>query len=199
MRNLVYAASYTLCVTASAVAGGQHQLQHPGHGGLCQPAMAGDGGVGFSAGLANEPSMAFAPEGTPHVQRQWQQSHGGALGWPAPVLTAVSPASGSHLLGASAVQFGGTAATAFSVDSAGQITATAPAHVAGAVDITVTTAGAIVVLAGGYTYVEPTAHAITATAQHGAGGSFTCTPSNVGEGTNAACTAMANAGYVFQK
>lgn len=43
------------------------------------------------------------------------------------------------------------------------------------------------------------AHAITATAQPSAGGTVTCTPSTVGEGGSATCTAVANAGYVFQK
>jgi hypothetical protein len=39
------------------------------------------------------------------------------------------------------VNFGGTAATTFTVDNANQITATAPAHAAGTVDVTVTAAG----------------------------------------------------------
>ena len=43
------------------------------------------------------------------------------------------------------------------------------------------------------------AHAITVTAQPSAGGTVTCTPSTVGEGGSATCTAVANAGYVFQK
>ncbi|MEI7432975.1 MAG: IPT/TIG domain-containing protein [Methanomicrobiales archaeon] len=69
----------------------------------------------------------------------------------APVVTSVSPTSGSitggtpviitgtGFTGATAVSFGGTAATSFTVNSATQITATAPAHVAGTIDITVTT------------------------------------------------------------
>jgi IPT/TIG domain/Carboxypeptidase regulatory-like domain len=72
---------------------------------------------------------------------------------PAPTVAGVSPTSGNtiggtsviitgtNLTGATAVSFGGTAATGFTADSATQITATSPAHAAGAVDITVTTPG----------------------------------------------------------
>ena len=69
-----------------------------------------------------------------------------------PVVTSVSPNTGNHLggttvtikgagfTGATAVHFGATAATsAITVNAAGtQITVSAPAHAAGAVDITVT-------------------------------------------------------------
>ena len=44
------------------------------------------------------------------------------------------------LSGAAAVTFGGTNATSYTVNSATQITATAPAHAAGAVDVVVTAA-----------------------------------------------------------
>jgi uncharacterized repeat protein (TIGR02543 family) len=69
----------------------------------------------------------------------------------APTVTAVSPSSGTTLggttvtitgtgfTGATAVQFGSTAATNYTVDSDTQITATVPAGTAGAVDITVIT------------------------------------------------------------
>ena len=67
-----------------------------------------------------------------------------------PVVSGVSPQwgttaggtgvtiTGSAFTGASAVAFGATAATSYTVDSDGQITAIAPAHVAGTVDVTVT-------------------------------------------------------------
>ncbi|WNZ08660.1 IPT/TIG domain-containing protein [Streptomyces sp. 11x1] len=70
-----------------------------------------------------------------------------------PLLTFLAPPSGptaggtavtltgSGLLAATAVQFGGVAATSFTVDSSTQITAVAPAHAAGAAAVTVTTPG----------------------------------------------------------
>jgi len=68
-----------------------------------------------------------------------------------PTVTGISPSAGltsggtavtitgTNFTGASAVKFGSVAATSFSVVSANQITATAPAEAAGTVDITVTT------------------------------------------------------------
>ncbi|MFF0160497.1 IPT/TIG domain-containing protein [Streptomyces sp. NPDC005263] len=70
-----------------------------------------------------------------------------------PSLAAVTPASGStaggatvtltgnDLLGATAVSFGGVAATSFTVNSATQITAVTPPHATGAAAVTVTTPG----------------------------------------------------------
>ncbi|WP_285597436.1 IPT/TIG domain-containing protein [Kineosporia sp. NBRC 101731] len=86
---------------------------------------------------------------------------------PRPVITAVAPVrgptaggttvtiTGTNLTAATAVSFGGTAATGFSVDSATQITAVAPAGSAGQVDVRVTTVGgqSTVVTADQYTYV----------------------------------------------
>ena len=69
----------------------------------------------------------------------------------APTVSAVNPnagpiaggtsvtITGTNFTGATAVSFGGTAATSFAVVSATSITATSPAHAAGAVDVTVTT------------------------------------------------------------
>jgi len=71
----------------------------------------------------------------------------------APIITSLTPASGStaggnsvvitgtNLLAASSVSFGGTAALSFTVNSATQITAVAPARTAGAITLTVTTPG----------------------------------------------------------
>lgn len=90
----------------------------------------------------------------------------GAFVPPAPTVTALSPASGAagggtsvtltgtNLTGATAVNFGTAAASAFTVNSATSITATAPAG-AGTVDVTVTTAGGTSATAGSgndYTY-----------------------------------------------
>ncbi|MFG2024169.1 IPT/TIG domain-containing protein [Streptomyces sp. NPDC048825] len=49
--------------------------------------------------------------------------------------------TGSDLLGATAVEFGGVAAASFTVDSSTQITAVAPSHAAGTAAVTVTTLG----------------------------------------------------------
>ena len=71
----------------------------------------------------------------------------------APTITGISTTSGptvgsttvvitgTNFLAASAVKFGSTNATGYTINSATQITATSPAGSAGAVDITVTTAG----------------------------------------------------------
>lgn len=60
-------------------------------------------------------------------------SAGNTAGGSSVVLT------GTNLTGATAVTFGGAAATSYSVDSDTQITAATPAHAAGPVDVAVTT------------------------------------------------------------
>ncbi len=93
---------------------------------------------------------------------------------PLPALSALDPQSGptaggmivvitgnnfTGLSGASAVTFGGTNASSYVVDSSTQITAVAPAHVAGTVDVVVTTAAGSSPTAGtgnDFTYVAPT-------------------------------------------
>ena len=84
-----------------------------------------------------------------------------------PTFTSIAPASGlttgstsviitgTGFTGATAVTFGGTAATSFTVDSPIQITATTPAHAAGAVNVVITTPGGIATGPGEYTYVVP--------------------------------------------
>lgn len=69
--------------------------------------------------------------------------------------------TGTNFTGASAVTFGGTAATAFTVNTATQITATAPAGTAGAKNLVVTTPGGNGTGTGIYTYAAaPTITAI---------------------------------------
>ena len=72
---------------------------------------------------------------------------------PAPAVTSVSPTSGTthggtvvtitgtDFTGATAVDFGSDAASAYTVNSSTSITATTPAESAGTVDTTVTTSG----------------------------------------------------------
>jgi|GEM_PF-710395 len=93
----------------------------------------------------------------------------------APTVTAVSPNSGStaggmsviitgtNFAGTTGVSFGTTAATSFIVNSAGQITATAPAKAAGTYDITVTTNNGTssTSSADQFTYVSTPAPAVT--------------------------------------
>jgi hypothetical protein len=67
--------------------------------------------------------------------------------------------TGTGLTGATAVTFGGTAATAVVVNSATQITCTAPAHAAGAVDVAVTTPAGTGTGTGVFTYALVTASA----------------------------------------
>jgi hypothetical protein len=96
---------------------------------------------------------------------------------PAPAVSAVSPASGaagsdtpvvitgSDFTDASAVSFGGTDATTFSVDSANQITAVVPAGAAGDLDVRVTTPSGVsaVTAVGRFARVAPADVATTAT------------------------------------
>ena len=86
-----------------------------------------------------------------------------------PAVSSISPISGpitggtvvtitgTNFTGATAVMFGNTAATSFTLDSATQITATAPAEVVGVVDITVAINGVAspVTANDQFTYVGP--------------------------------------------
>lgn len=87
---------------------------------------------------------------------------------PPAALTGVNPASGTAaggvgmaltgtgLAGATAVSFGGVAATAVHVVNSTTLTAVAPAHAAGSVDVVITIPGGTVTLTNGFTYL-PTA------------------------------------------
>ena len=95
----------------------------------------------------------------------------------APTVTDVSPntgtgaggisviIAGTGFIGATAVQFGGTAATSFTVNSATQITATAPAGSVGTVGVTVITVGGTSAASSGddftYTISPPTVAALS--------------------------------------
>jgi len=114
----------------------------------------------------------------------------------APTITSITPTSGStaggqsvtitgmNLTGATSVTFDGTAGT-FTVDSATSITVTTPAHAAGAVSVTVTTAGGSAT--GNYTYVTPppTITSVNPISGQAAGGeSVTITGSNLSGATS---------------
>lgn len=84
----------------------------------------------------------------------------------APAITGVNPSSGTTLggtsvtilgtafTGASAVSFGGTAASSFAVVNDTTITATTPARAAGAVNVTVTTSTGTGTAPGAFTYLS---------------------------------------------
>jgi hypothetical protein len=87
---------------------------------------------------------------------------------PAPVLNSLAPTSGrtnggtvvtltgANFLAGASVQFGGSSATAVTVDSPTQITATTPANVPGAVNVVVAnTSGLAVTNLNAFTYVVP--------------------------------------------
>ncbi len=98
----------------------------------------------------------------------------GGTGTAIPVVTSISPNSGStaggtvvtitgiNFLGATAVNFGATAAASFTVNSDTSITATTPAGT-GAVDVTVTAPGGTSATSAAdlYTYVAPLPQTIT--------------------------------------
>ncbi|MCG6204084.1 putative Ig domain-containing protein [Rhodopseudomonas sp. HC1] len=100
-----------------------------------------------------------------------------------PTVTAVSPTSGphsggttvtltgTHLTGATAVTFGGSAATSITVVNATTITAITPAHAAGSVDVVVTTPAGSATATGLYSYVSnPTITSVTPGSGPGLGG-----------------------------
>jgi hypothetical protein len=129
----------------------------------------------------------------------------------APAVTGVTPGSGptaggtvvtitgGNFTGATAVAFGGVAAATFTVNSASQITATAPAHAAGTVDVTVRTAAgtSAQVAADQFTYnppappTGPTVTGITPASGSTAGGTVVAV-----SGTNFVAVALVSFGDV---
>ena len=124
----------------------------------------------------------------------------------APTVIAVSPTSGptsgntlvvitgTNLTGATAVKFGSTNATAFTINSATQITATSPAGSAGTVDITIITAGGTSVTStlDHFTYMAPS------TVTFNSNGGSAVTSQNVVYNTTAAAPAdPTKNGYTF--
>ena len=125
-------------------------------------------------------STGELPRGLHKVRIEWNASTGkyttldavmidGTIASAPPVVSGISPASGSidggtsatisgtGLLGATAVTFDGTPATGISVNAAGtQVTCTTPAHALGAVTVEVTTPSGSDTTT--YTYVVPPAY-----------------------------------------
>ena len=93
-------------------------------------------------------------------------STGGYTYGAAPTITSVAPSAGpisggqgvtingTNLSTATAVTFGGAAATSFTVLSDTSITAIVPAHPAGTVDVVVTTAAGKVTAPGAYSFMD---------------------------------------------
>jgi hypothetical protein len=127
-------------------------------------------------------------------------------------VASVAPASGSTLGGTvititgtnfaagAAVSVGGTAATGITVNSATSITATTPAHAAGAVAVTVTnTDGQTGSLASGFTYVStaPTVASVTPASGSTLGGTaITITGTNFVAGATVSVGGTAATGVV---
>ncbi len=97
-----------------------------------------------------------------------------------PALTSVNPSSGTtsgnqgvtlsgaNLIGTTSVAFGGIAATFVNVIDSNTVTAVTPAHVAGAVDVIITTTEGSATLTNGFTYDA------LAIGQSSGGGRITC-------------------------
>src|SRR5208337_4308613 len=113
-----------------------------------------------------------------------------------PTVTSISPNSGTtaggtavtitgtNFAAGATVTFGGTAATNVAVVSSTSITATTPAHAAGAVTVTVTVNGQSGSLTNGYTYVvAPTVTSVSPNSGTTAGGTaVTITGTNFATG-----------------
>jgi hypothetical protein len=157
------------------------------------PYMSTDRGQTWSnTNLVSEGWLGFAISDTADPQRQIIASteNRGFFRYgpiPAPVITSVSPNSGStfggrsvildgeHFINVEEVSFGGTPATSFNVDSAQSITAVAPAHIAGSVNISVTTENGTSQSEALYTYLtppQPTLVSLTPSAGSSEGGSW---------------------------
>lgn len=128
------------------------------------------GGVNAASFTVNSPTQitAITPIGTIGAASVVVTSPGGSAtgsytySVSAPTITSITPSAGNilggnsvvitgtNLLAASSVSFGGIAATSYVVNSATQITAVAPARAAGVVTLTVTTPGGSATT--GYTY-----------------------------------------------
>ncbi|CAN7403178.1 IPT/TIG domain-containing protein [Aminobacter sp. LjRoot7] len=157
------------------------------------------------AGTGTVDVTVTTPEGTSATSAADQFTYVAA-----PTVTSITPTAGptsggttviitgTNFSAASAVNFGGTAATGFAINSATQITATSPAGT-GTVDVTVTSPGgtSATTAADQFTYVAaPTVTSISPTAGPAGGGtSVTITGTNLSGATAVTFGGAAAAGY----
>src|SRR5690606_38635391 len=103
------------------------------------------------------------------------------------------------LTGATSVTFGGLAAQSYTVDNDGAITATTPAHVAGSVDVAVTTPGGTDTLANGFEFLAVPAPTITGVSPNtgpvGGGALVTITGTDLTGATSVTFDGLAAASY----
>jgi hypothetical protein len=124
-----------------------------------------DGDPSYLGCVANTDSPAGNPD--PSKNNDYYIPAVQFVAYAVPTITGVDPTSGpiaggttvtvtgTNFTGASAVDFGTSAATSFSVVSDTQITATTPAGTAGPTGVSVTTVGGTATDSGGFTYVTP--------------------------------------------
>ena len=146
-------------------------------------ALANNGGPTKTMAMgAGSPAISITTLGSQNLdQRRFTRTNndigayafGGTAPAPAPTVTSISPTTGStaggtaititgtDFSGASAVTIGGTAVTNFTVVNSTTITATTPAHAAGAASVLVTTATGTNVANTLFTYVTPTTTILT--------------------------------------
>ena len=122
-----------------------------------------DGDPSYLGCVANTDSPAGNPD--PSKNNDYYIPAVQFVAYAVPTITGVDPTSGpiaggttvtvtgTNFTGASAVDFGTSAATSFSVVSDTQITATTPAGTAGPTGVSVTTVGGTATDSGGFTYV----------------------------------------------
>ncbi|KAB8066534.1 IPT/TIG domain-containing protein [Janthinobacterium violaceinigrum] len=182
----------SLSPTAGPIAGGSTvTVSGTNFSGATAVTFGGTAAIGFTVNSATQ-ITATAPAGSGTVDVRVTTVGGTSATSAAdqftyvavPVVSSISPAagpaaggttvtiSGTNFSGATAVTFGGTAATGFTVNSATQITATAPAG-AGTVDVRITTIGgtSATSAADQFTYVAaPVVSSISPTSGPAAGG-----------------------------
>ena len=153
--------------------------------------------IGYSAALSadGETAMLGAPKDNQGVGAAWVFTRSGeGLPEPAPTVTSVTPdvgisgttvtITGTNLTEATAVRFGSTNVTSFTVNSATSITAVAPAG-AGTVDVTATTFGgtSAITAADQFNYLPAVTSVTPGVGPEAGGTTVTITGTNLTEAT----------------